>query len=62
MLDVSHELRTPVTRMKVALEMMPDSENRGGIAEDLEEIQIKISKKQRLRAWAQPVEKHCRGS
>ncbi len=43
LLDVSHELRTPITRMKVALAMMPHSEDREGIEEDLKEIEKKIT-------------------
>jgi len=35
MLDVSHELRSPLTRMKVALELLPDSERRAGMAADV---------------------------
>ncbi len=43
LLDVSHELRTPVTRMKVALAMMPESAGRRNISEDLKEIEEKIT-------------------
>ena len=35
LLDVSHELRSPITRMKVALEMMPADSLRKNLEEDL---------------------------
>ena len=35
LLDVSHELRSPITRMKVALEMMPGDALRKNLEEDL---------------------------
>lgn len=43
LLDVSHELRTPVTRMKVALAMMPDSHDKDSLQEDVIEIEKKIT-------------------
>lgn len=43
LLDVSHELRSPVTRMKVALAMMPASKDKVSISEDLDEIEQKIT-------------------
>lgn len=43
LLDVSHELRTPITRIKVALAMMPEDDSIQGIAEDLKEIEAKIT-------------------
>jgi signal transduction histidine kinase len=43
LLDVSHELRTPITRVKVALAMMPESPQRASIEEDLSEVENKIS-------------------
>ncbi len=39
LLDVSHEIRSPLTRMRVALEMMPDSEARRSVIEDIEETE-----------------------
>jgi signal transduction histidine kinase len=39
LLDVSHELRSPVTRLKVALELLPDSDQRIGMAADLAEME-----------------------
>lgn len=37
--DVSHELRSPVTRIKVALELLPDSQTKESIGEDLREME-----------------------
>jgi signal transduction histidine kinase len=41
--DVSHELRSPISRMKVALEFMPEGEKRDGLARDLREMESLIS-------------------
>jgi signal transduction histidine kinase len=35
LLDVSHELRSPITRMRVALEFLPESKARSSLAEDV---------------------------
>lgn len=43
LLDVSHELRSPITRIKVALAMLPEDDSMQGIAEDLKEIEAKIT-------------------
>lgn len=43
LLDVSHELRSPITRIKVALAMLPDDDSMQGISEDLKEIEAKIT-------------------
>jgi signal transduction histidine kinase len=37
--DVSHELRSPITRMKVALELMPEGTKREALARDLKEME-----------------------
>jgi signal transduction histidine kinase len=42
LLDVSHEIRSPLTRMRVALEMMPDSAARSSVIEDIEETEAMI--------------------
>ncbi len=42
LLDVSHEIRSPLTRMRVALEMMPDSAPRRSVIEDIEETEAMI--------------------
>jgi len=43
LLDVSHELRSPLTRMKVALEMMPDSDKKESILADIIELETMIT-------------------
>lgn len=43
LLDVSHELRSPLTRLKVALALLPDDENRAGMAGDLNEMEVMIA-------------------
>lgn len=42
MLDVSHELRSPITRMKVALEFLPDSQAKQNIKTDIEDMEKMI--------------------
>jgi signal transduction histidine kinase len=41
--DVSHEIRSPLTRMRVALEMMPDGAAKASVIEDIEETEAMIS-------------------
>jgi signal transduction histidine kinase len=41
--DVSHEIRSPLTRMRVALEMMPESAAKASVIEDIEETEAMIS-------------------
>lgn len=41
--DVSHELRTPLTNSKLALEMLPDSEEKKSIMEDVGEVETMIN-------------------
>ncbi len=43
LLDVSHELRSPLTRLKVALALLPDDENKAGMAGDLNEMEAMIA-------------------
>jgi signal transduction histidine kinase len=43
LLDVSHELRSPVTRMKVALELLPEGDKKHRMAADLDEMELMIS-------------------
>jgi signal transduction histidine kinase len=43
LLDVSHELRSPLTRIRVALEFLPDGKNKQSIQEDLIEIETMIT-------------------
>jgi signal transduction histidine kinase len=42
LLDVSHEIRSPLTRMRIALEMTPDSPARRSVIEDIEETEKMI--------------------
>lgn len=42
LVDVSHELRSPVTRMKVALELLPDDDRKAHMAADLSEMELMI--------------------
>ena len=43
LLDVSHELRSPLTRLKVALALLPEDENRTGMVGDLNEMEAMIA-------------------
>jgi signal transduction histidine kinase len=43
LLDVSHELRSPLTRLKVALELLPGGETRKGMAADVAEMELMIA-------------------
>jgi signal transduction histidine kinase len=43
LLDVSHELRSPLTRMKVALELLPECEQRTRMAADVAEMDRMIA-------------------
>ena len=43
LLDVSHELRSPITRMKVALEMLPAGAHKDGLKEDLIEMERMVT-------------------
>lgn len=42
LLDVSHELRSPLTRMKVALAIMPDTPQRQSMTADVAEMEIMV--------------------
>jgi signal transduction histidine kinase len=43
LLDVSHELRSPLTRLKVALEFLPEGEQRAGMTADVNEMERMVS-------------------
>ena len=43
LLDVSHELRSPLTRIKVALEFVPDGPTKESIREDISEVETMIT-------------------
>jgi len=39
LLDVSHEMRSPLTRVKMAMEFLPDDANKESIREDINELE-----------------------
>jgi signal transduction histidine kinase len=43
LLDVSHELRSPITRMKVALELLPETDIRDRLASDVREMEAMVT-------------------
>lgn len=43
LIDISHELRSPITRSKVAMEFLPESDAKKSIYDDLLEIEIMIN-------------------
>jgi signal transduction histidine kinase len=43
LLDVSHELRSPLTRMKVALELLPEGESKEELATDIGEMESMVA-------------------
>lgn len=43
LIDISHELRSPVTRVKVAMEFLPESDVRKSISDDILEIETMIN-------------------
>jgi signal transduction histidine kinase len=43
LIDVSHELRSPLTRMKVALELLPEDEQRARLADDVVEMEHMVT-------------------
>lgn len=43
LLDVSHELRSPLTRIKVALEFLPDDRTKESISEDISEVEKMVA-------------------
>jgi len=43
LLDISHELRTPITRMKVALEFLPESRARKSLQADIIEMEKMVT-------------------
>lgn len=53
LLDVSHEIRSPLTRIKVALEFVPDGNTKKSIGEDLSEVEkmiVEILETERLNS------------
>jgi len=62
LLDVSHELRSPLTRLKVALALLPDDENRAGMVGDLSEMEAMITELlelERMREGRGLRREHC---
>jgi len=56
LVDVSHEMRSPLTRVKVAMEFMPDSNNKKSIGEDITELEqmlTEILETERLKSTYQ---------
>ena len=43
LLDVSHELRSPITRMRVAVELLPEGRQRDGMTADIAEMEAMIA-------------------
>ncbi|MEX2470349.1 MAG: HAMP domain-containing sensor histidine kinase [Pseudohongiellaceae bacterium] len=43
LMAISHELRTPITKAKLRMEFMPDSEEKEQLKEDIDEIDLLIS-------------------
>ena len=43
LLDVSHELRSPLTRMKVALEFIPEDDSRESLLDDVKEMEQMVT-------------------
>jgi len=43
LLDVSHELRSPLTRMKVALEFIPEDNSRESLLDDVQEMEQMVT-------------------
>lgn len=43
LLDVSHELRSPLTRVKLALEFLPESKSKINIADDIKSIETMVT-------------------
>lgn len=54
LLDVSHELRSPLTRMKVALALLPDNADRAGLESDLKEMEAMIAELLELERLRSP--------
>ena len=61
LLDVSHELRSPLTRMRVAVELLPEGADRARLATDIMEMDAMIAELlelERLRNGALQTERH----
>jgi signal transduction histidine kinase len=56
LLDVSHELRSPLTRMKVALELVPDDSYKQAMATDINEMETMVTELLELNRLASGVD------
>lgn len=54
LLDVSHELRSPLTRMKVALALLPDEAEKAGLTFDLNEMEAMLGELLELERLRSP--------
>lgn len=54
LLDVSHELRSPLTRMKVALALLPGDADKAGLDSDLKEMETMITELLELERLRSP--------
>jgi signal transduction histidine kinase len=54
LLDVSHELRSPLTRMKVALALLPEDADKAGMDSDLNEMETMIAELLELERLRSP--------
>jgi len=54
LLDVSHEIRSPLTRMRVALEMIPESAGRDSVLDDIEQTEHMIAELLETERLASP--------
>lgn len=54
LLNVSHELRSPLTRMKVAIALMPDDDNKAALDADVNEMEAMIAEMLELERLRTP--------
>ncbi|MCK5218992.1 HAMP domain-containing histidine kinase [bacterium] len=51
LMDISHEIRSPLTRMKVALELLPAHQNKEALEDDVKEMELLINKILEAGKW-----------
>jgi signal transduction histidine kinase len=54
LLDVSHELRSPLTRIKVALALLSEDENKASVVSDVKEMEVMIAELLELERLRSP--------